>query len=91
MPLRNDPHGPMGTYDDRPVSRKDAAKAAQRAADIARRTRENAYSEAAGILARLHQFARVDADVRDLLTIAELKQLGAAEDALRAILERLSQ
>ena len=66
-------------------------KAAQQAADIARRVRENAVTEATGILARLHNFARLDSDVRDILTIPELKQLGAAEDALGAIIGRLSQ
>lgn len=68
-----------------------AAESARRNADITRRTRENAVTEAAGILARLHQFARLDADVRDLLTVAELKQLGAAEETLREIIERLGR
>jgi hypothetical protein len=59
-------------------------------ADVERRTRANCRDEARGALARLNQFG-VDQDYRSLLTLAELKTIGAAEETLREIIRRLSQ
>lgn len=57
--------------------------------EIERRVRASCRDEAMSVLARLHHLA-ADISNREVLTLAELKALGAAEETLREIARRLS-
>lgn len=60
----------------------------QQAADQARRTRANLATEARSVCARLEHITGDD-DQRELLSLAELKVLGAAGETLREIARRM--